>query len=49
MISYGLERQRVFVLGFALAQNATSRRVHSERHTTVPEARSEIAAAGKTK
>ncbi|MFE9445650.1 hypothetical protein ACFYO2_43515 [Streptomyces sp. NPDC006602] len=31
MISYGLERQKVFLLGFALAQNATSRRVSLER------------------
>lgn len=31
MISYGLERQKVFLLGFALAQNATSRRVFLER------------------
>ncbi|MFE2036016.1 hypothetical protein ACFXBB_22695 [Streptomyces scopuliridis] len=32
MISYGLERQKVFVLGFSLSQNATSRRIHLERH-----------------
>ncbi|MBB5122737.1 hypothetical protein AF335_05040 [Streptomyces eurocidicus] len=32
MISYGLERQKVYVLGFALAHNATSRRIHHERH-----------------
>lgn len=31
MISYGLERQKVFALGFALAQNATSRRIFLER------------------
>ena len=31
MISYGLARQKVFVLGFALSQNATSRRIHLER------------------
>ncbi|MFJ2259431.1 hypothetical protein ACIOKD_14005 [Streptomyces sp. NPDC087844] len=31
MISYGLERQKVFLLGFAIAQNATSRRVFLER------------------
>ena len=31
MISYGLERQKVFALGFTLAQNATSRRVSLER------------------
>jgi hypothetical protein len=31
MISYGLERQKVFALSFALAQNATSRRVFLER------------------
>ncbi|MET7934482.1 hypothetical protein [Streptomyces sp. NPDC005322] len=47
MISYGLERQRVFVLGFALAQNATSRRVHSERHTTAQDDRAGIAMSGK--
>lgn len=47
MISYGLERQKVFVLGFALAQNATSRRVHSERHTAAQDVRSEIAMSGK--
>lgn len=33
MISYGIDRQKVFVLGFALAQNATSRRIHQERRT----------------
>ncbi|MHA4776941.1 hypothetical protein L1085_020925 [Streptomyces sp. MSC1_001] len=33
MISYGLERQNVFMLGFALAQNATSRRIHLEAST----------------
>jgi hypothetical protein len=31
MISYDLERQKVFLLSFALAQNATSRRVFLER------------------
>ncbi|MFF3381337.1 hypothetical protein ACFYXF_51365 [Streptomyces sp. NPDC002680] len=31
MISYGLERQKVFALGFAAAQNATSRRLFLER------------------
>ncbi|MER6421932.1 hypothetical protein [Streptomyces sp. NPDC001137] len=31
MISYGLDRQKVFALGFAIAQNATSRRVFLER------------------
>ncbi|MGQ4363565.1 hypothetical protein [Streptomyces sp. SAS_272] len=31
MISYGLERQKVFALSFALAQNATSRRIFLER------------------
>lgn len=35
MISYGLERQKVFALGFALAQNATSRRVFLERSGVV--------------
>ncbi|MEV8389800.1 MULTISPECIES: hypothetical protein [unclassified Streptomyces] len=32
MLSYGLERQKVFVLGFSHSQNATSRRIHLERH-----------------
>ncbi|WP_307058813.1 hypothetical protein [Streptomyces achromogenes] len=31
MISYGLDRQKVFALGFAVAQNATSRRIFLER------------------
>ncbi|MBR8642151.1 hypothetical protein KEF29_29580 [Streptomyces tuirus] len=31
MISYGLDRQKVFMLGFVLAQNATSHRIHLER------------------
>ena len=31
MISYGLERQKVFALAFAAAQNATSRRLFLER------------------
>ncbi|MGW9437247.1 hypothetical protein [Streptomyces sp. NPDC055607] len=30
MIAYGVERQKVFVLGFALSQNATSRQVYLE-------------------
>ncbi|MFE9886296.1 hypothetical protein [Streptomyces scopuliridis] len=30
MISYGVERQAVFVLAFALSQNATSRRLFQE-------------------
>ncbi|MGW2280211.1 hypothetical protein [Streptomyces sp. NPDC001770] len=30
MISYGLARQNIYLLGFALSQNATSHRVHSE-------------------
>ncbi|MFI8106648.1 hypothetical protein [Streptomyces sp. NPDC086023] len=33
MIAYGIERQKIFVLGFALAQNATSHRLHRERLT----------------
>lgn len=33
MISYGLERQNVFMLGFSLAQNATSRRIRLESTT----------------
>ncbi|WP_406085714.1 hypothetical protein [Streptomyces virginiae] len=28
MIAYGVERQKVFVLGFALSQNATSHQLH---------------------
>ncbi|MFF9069722.1 hypothetical protein ACF09E_30665 [Streptomyces sp. NPDC014891] len=36
MISYGLERQNVFMLGFALAQNATSRRIHQEPPSAPP-------------
>ncbi len=31
MISYGLERQKVYVLAFAASQNATSHRLHTER------------------
>ncbi|MFE3994689.1 hypothetical protein ACFXPW_23760 [Streptomyces goshikiensis] len=31
MIAYGVERQKVFVLGFALSQNATSHQIHRER------------------
>ncbi|WP_034088912.1 hypothetical protein [Streptacidiphilus albus] len=30
MISYGIERQKVFALAFAMSQNATSRRIHQE-------------------
>lgn len=33
MIAYGVERQKVFVLGFALTQNATSHQVHIEGRT----------------
>ncbi len=36
MISYGLDRQKVFILGFALAQNATSHHLHHERHRAGP-------------
>ncbi|WP_066947727.1 hypothetical protein [Streptomyces lushanensis] len=32
MIAYGVDRQKVFVLGFALSQNATSRQVFLEGH-----------------
>ncbi|MFG2993373.1 hypothetical protein ACGFZK_29435 [Streptomyces sp. NPDC048257] len=28
MIAYGVERQKLFVLGFALSQNATSHQLH---------------------
>lgn len=28
MIAYGVERQKLFVLGFALSQNVTSHRLH---------------------
>ncbi len=31
MISYGLDRQKVFMLGFVLSQNATSHQIHLER------------------
>lgn len=34
MIAYGVDRQKVFVLGFALSQNATSHRLFLERHAT---------------
>lgn len=40
MISYGLERQKVFALGFAISQNATSRRVFLERSRTLQSGRS---------
>ncbi|WP_406000237.1 hypothetical protein [Streptomyces sp. NBC_00829] len=30
MVAYGMERQKVFVLGFSLAQNATSHQIHLE-------------------
>ncbi|WP_326589830.1 hypothetical protein [Streptomyces sp. NBC_01294] len=30
MIAYGVERQKIFVLGFALSQNATSHQIHLE-------------------
>ncbi|MFF1783682.1 hypothetical protein [Streptomyces virginiae] len=29
MIAYGVERQKIFVLGFALSQNATSHRLEA--------------------
>ncbi|MEL5959469.1 hypothetical protein AADR41_32750 [Streptomyces sp. CLV115] len=32
MISYGLARQKVYVLGFTLSQNATSHRLHQDRN-----------------
>ncbi|MEU9034632.1 hypothetical protein AB0D45_06915 [Streptomyces sp. NPDC048352] len=31
MVAYGIERQKIFVLGFALSQNATSHQIHRER------------------
>ncbi|MEU5425865.1 hypothetical protein AB0H73_09680 [Streptomyces olivoreticuli] len=34
MISYGLERQKIFVLGFVLSHNATSHRIHRDHHPT---------------
>ncbi|MDP9950020.1 MULTISPECIES: hypothetical protein [Streptomyces] len=34
MISYGLERQKIFMLGFVLAQNATSQRLHFARRAS---------------
>lgn len=36
MVSYGLERQKVFILGFALAQNATSHHLHHEQRPAGP-------------
>ncbi|WP_405848568.1 hypothetical protein OG211_14745 [Streptomyces niveus] len=30
MISYGLDRQKIYILGFALSQNATSHQIHRE-------------------
>ncbi|MEV7678075.1 hypothetical protein AB0O64_05870 [Streptomyces sp. NPDC088341] len=45
MISYGLERQKVFALGFAAAQNATSRRLFLERPPTLQTAAAQRAAA----
>ncbi|MEU9242716.1 hypothetical protein [Streptomyces sp. NPDC048385] len=43
MIAYGLERQKVFALGFAIAQNATSRRICLEQSGAV------AAAAGRAR
>lgn len=34
MISYGLDLQKVFILGFALSQNATSHSLHLERYAS---------------
>ncbi|MFI0742925.1 hypothetical protein ACH4PU_33330 [Streptomyces sp. NPDC021100] len=34
MVSYGLARQKVFILGFALAHNATSHHLHHANHPT---------------
>lgn len=31
MISYGLARQKIYILGFVLSQNATSHHLHGER------------------
>ncbi|MEU3754979.1 hypothetical protein AB0H17_19750 [Streptomyces olivoreticuli] len=35
MIAYGVERQKIFVLGFSLAQNATSHQLHKERQSAI--------------
>ena len=45
VIAYGLERQKVFSLGFAIAQNATSRRIFLERPPTVRAAAAQRTAA----
>ncbi|PWK70405.1 hypothetical protein BCL76_105359 [Streptomyces sp. CG 926] len=34
MIAYGVERQKIFVLGFAVSQNATSHRIHLEARSS---------------
>ncbi|MFE5770937.1 hypothetical protein ACFQ7O_21540 [Streptomyces sp. NPDC056485] len=34
MIAYGVERQRIFVLGFALSQNATSHQIHLQARSS---------------
>ncbi|WP_338495577.1 hypothetical protein [Streptomyces sp. SJL17-4] len=39
MIAYGVDRQKVFVLGFALSQNATSHQVFLEGRTSAHELR----------
>ncbi|MGW2270079.1 hypothetical protein [Streptomyces yangpuensis] len=38
MIAYGVERQKIFVLGFALSQNATSHRIHLEARSNAQQA-----------
>ncbi|MGW9412052.1 hypothetical protein [Streptomyces diastaticus] len=39
MIAYGVDRQKVFVLGFALSQNATSHQVFLEGRANAAVAR----------
>lgn len=41
-IAYGVERQKVFVLGFALSQNATSHQVFLEGRTDTQERRKAV-------
>ncbi|WP_327310945.1 hypothetical protein [Streptomyces sp. NBC_01243] len=38
MIAYGVDRQKVFVLGFALSQNATSHQIHLEARSHAQQA-----------
>lgn len=38
MIAYGVDRQKIFVLGFALSQNATSHQIHLEARSKAQQA-----------